>query len=368
MAERIAFNLLLNGISSFLAGLLVVFLALKLLRSPSHRERLYLLSLPFLKILWDLARGIPRGSYLYTSINPLALPPKASGLEISAGFNYGPILEIGLLVQDTAKKWHSISGADYLHEWLHRRFSPGAPWWFLAVLTTGSFALLLRRAVLAYRFSRRRRADRRFATGLPTSSLFPLPRPVDLYLSTGFRGTPFTGGVFRPYICFPRETYNRLGEPERRAAIAHELAHIRHFDVALSLAVECLGDIFWFVPGYRLLGRRISRLRELEADRAATAHGASPEHLARALLELSAHAVPSGPIVYSALVKERSLLALRVKTLLEGTTFAGRVSWKRKGVLLFITATVMLCSIGGNHELVVLPPWLENWFHARGWI
>lgn len=198
---------------------------------------------------------------------------------------------------------------------------------------------------------------------------------MDVYLSPRFEGTPFTGGVLRPYVCIPEGTYGRLNPEERHAVIQHELAHIGSGDLPLSLAIQVLGDLFWFVPGYRLLSRKIDRLREVLADRAAVARGASAEDLASALLKLKTQATASrGAILYSAFIREKSLLKLRVKSLMGESIDPRRPRWgwnnrwARMLILAWTTGGVMFCTIGGNHEVKKLPEWVERLARAWGWM
>src|SRR4051812_18080943 len=101
-ATQIVFNLFLNTACSFFAGFLVVATSIKLFKIEQGRIRLFLLSLPFLKIFWDLfVRKIPSSSIAYTGINPLELPPFHQTLWIGGGFSqYGP--EINLSYSSTA--------------------------------------------------------------------------------------------------------------------------------------------------------------------------------------------------------------------------------------------------------------------------
>src|SRR5205807_386644 len=85
-------------------------------------------------------------------------------------------------------------------------------------------------------------------------------RTVEIYVSLGFLGAPFTGGVLRPYVCLPATTLADLSADEQAAALAHELQHVRTLDVLQGALIELLGDLFWFLPFYGTLGRKLERL------------------------------------------------------------------------------------------------------------
>ena len=82
------FNLLVNSIFSLAAGVLVAVFFLWLFRVETGPWKLFLLSLPFLKIVYDFARGVPGNSVLWTGIDPFTLPPKHHLLRIDSGFSY----------------------------------------------------------------------------------------------------------------------------------------------------------------------------------------------------------------------------------------------------------------------------------------
>jgi hypothetical protein len=382
LSEEVLFNLIVNGTFSFLAGVVVVALGIRFFRVPPSKAKLYLLTLPFIKILWDIFRGIPKQSYLYTPINPLEVPPGHSFLGVGAGLSgYGPLLKVTYSIRDSRGFEHLISLADYLREWLKARYSPDVPLAMLYVLLGTAALLLARRLVAGILFELKRRANRRGPSSVALerreSASFFGSRAVDVYVSRGFSGTPFTGGVFRPYICIPADTRADLSPPELEAVVKHELAHIRNGDLLITFSIQVLGDLFWFVPGYRALSRKIDRLRELLADRAAVAQGAAPEQLASALVRIreSRQGFARVPVLYSALIRERSLLKLRVEDLIAGgerSAPKGRWGWKnpwlRAALAAWMTGGVMLCSLGGNDALEKLPLWAESLLRSWGWM
>ena len=160
---------------------------------------------------------------------------------------------------------------------------------------------------------------------------------------------------------------------EHDAVIQHEIAHIKSWDILYTAATKILGDIFWFAPFYRLLSTQIDRLREILADRDAVRLGAKPEYLASALVRLK-ETIMGAPqlVLYSAFVRERSLLGTRVDYLLNSKTLTAGERWgwnHRLGktvITVWICGAVMAATLGGNHEAKVepVPEWVKTLIHG----
>lgn len=367
------FNLLVNSVFSLLAGLLVVHFFLWLFRVETGPWKLFLLSLPFAKIVYDSARGVPRNSVLHSNIDTFNMPPRHHYLMADAGFSeWGPSFSLQFSVKDLQGNRHAESMGDYLALWLHKTFGVEVPLAILSGVVAISATLLAIRLLQAFRFERERRTDRLTAQPLRTIKLWK--RSVDVYLSSYFSGTPFTGGLLQPYVCIPADAHQKLSAEELEAVIAHELGHVRQLDLAVTIAVQILGDLFWFVPGYRWLSRRIDRLREIVADQWAVRSGIEPPLLASALVKLKEIPASDRFVLYSAFFREKSLLEIRVRRLLgEAPEKKPRLGWQNKWIRLAVTfwifTSVMTATFGGNHALDKTssqnPPWvnrlLESW-------
>ncbi len=367
------FNLLTNSIFSLFCGLLVVSFFLWLFRVQTGPWRLFLLSLPFFKIVYDTLRGVPADSVLLSGIDPFMLPPGQQSLEIGAGASqWGPFLNAVFYVRNFSGQEYVSSLGDYLTIWLSREFGSVAPLLILLVAAMVAFTLVFFRIKKGVKFERVRKKDRLNAHALQKISL--KFRTIDVYCSKYFSGTPFTGGVLNPYICVPADSLKKLNTDELDAVLKHELGHIRQFDLIMTLFVQVLGDLFWFIPGYKLLSRKIDRLREVVADEWAVKSGASAASLASALIKLKECTSTSGRfILYSAFFREKSLLKVRVNRLIEADGLKPpRMGWQYKGVryvfALWITTAVLLTTIGGNHTASELkaPDWLTYLLQALG--
>src|SRR5262249_5069672 len=109
-------------------------------------------------------------------------------------------------------------------------------------------------------------------------------RRVAIFVAGGLGGSPFTGGILAPFVCFPRGVWDALSPAERRAAIAHELAPVTEHHVLLTTLAGMVRDLFWFVPFIGAAERRLREACELAADARAVRCGVVPAVLASALV------------------------------------------------------------------------------------
>jgi Zn-dependent protease with chaperone function len=363
-------NLLVNSIFSLFAGLGLCFFFLWFFHVPTGRWKLFFLSLPFAKIVYDLALGVPRKSILFAGVDPLSLPAKHQRITIGLGWNgWVPELSTAFSTDALDGTRYNASIGDYLLFWLRRHLGASAPEILVWMVALVSFALIVRRLWHYGCFEWRRRREEKFALGLEA------PAGIEVYGSGQVSGTPFTGGLLRPYICFPKDALGVLSADEVRAVLAHETGHVRSYDLWLTLVIQILGDALWFVPGYRWLSRRIDRLREILADRWAVASGAEPLHLAAALLKLRGLSVSqTGPVLYSAFFRETSLVKERVQRLLGDVQevpprFGWQNSWVRVTVAAFVSLAVLNAVFCGNDRSAPPPPnpaWFIRWLQHAG--
>jgi beta-lactamase regulating signal transducer with metallopeptidase domain len=91
-----------------------------------------------------------------------------------------------------------------------------------------------------------------------------LRRPPPILLS-GRVGSPCVVGFLRPTIALPLDDA-AAPTATLRAALAHELVHVRRGDAALLAALAAVRCVFWFHPLAALLVARLGELRELSCD------------------------------------------------------------------------------------------------------
>jgi Zn-dependent protease with chaperone function len=347
-SSAIAFNLLVNALFSFVCTLGIVYGVLRLLRVGPDLGHLLLLGLPWLKLVWDLAQGIPESSFFW---HKLAGAQQELG-SFKLGFGatrFGPLLTFGLGARWGAGEY-SQSAAELLDTGL-RRVWPHLPT-LVVLLTFGISSSLVARRLLSWAcFARSRR---RLCESTPVCWHQLKWRSVPVYVSAAHRGAPYASGVLRPYIVFSVESFVRLSEAERHAAIQHELSHVRHADTLLLPLWSLLCDVGWFLPGARGLLERWRATCELRADEAAVRAGVAREVLALALLRVS-ELVVQKPQVSASLGRRGGLLRRRIERLLGAPEPAPRALYRHKLgrplLVLLVVAGVLQSLFFGNHLL-----------------
>lgn len=81
----------------------------------------------------------------------------------------------------------------------------------------------------------------------------------------------WTAGIFRPRIYLSEHVYERLGEGEREALLAHEQAHVRNNDLLKRAVMDVLARCFFFLPSLKESFQQIRFMQEVRADREALA-------------------------------------------------------------------------------------------------
>ncbi|MDP1827840.1 MAG: M56 family metallopeptidase [Archangium sp.] len=93
-------------------------------------------------------------------------------------------------------------------------------------------------------------------------------------------------GVWRPRLLVSARLFALLDEGELRAAVAHELSHVRRHDVLASWVMLGLRVVQAFNPVAQVLGRSLAWETELRADADAARWTGRPATLASALLKV----------------------------------------------------------------------------------
>ncbi|HBE70138.1 MAG TPA: hypothetical protein DDW52_18475, partial [Planctomycetaceae bacterium] len=74
--------------------------------------------------------------------------------------------------------------------------------------------------------------------------------------------TPFATGLWKPTIVLPAWAASHLNEPERRCVIAHEMNHIRRFDLWVEWLQRLVAVAWWPHPCVWVVSRELRRARE----------------------------------------------------------------------------------------------------------
>ena len=169
----------------------------------------------------------------------------------------------------------------------------------VALWLAGVLALALRGLAAEHAFRRRlareapTRDPRLLALVAELRARCGVRRPVELVV-TELVASPAVAGWRRPLVLLPRAVAERLGERALRHVLAHELAHVRHGDVAQGAAALLVRCLWWFHPLVHLaLAHRRSAQEAARDHEAVERLGEGSLSYARTMLELLAMRPPA---------------------------------------------------------------------------
>lgn len=111
-------------------------------------------------------------------------------------------------------------------------------------------------------------------------------RPVR-WLQEGAVVSPLVAGYWRPAVILPRSLLAELDSGALRQVLVHELAHLRRWDDWQRLWQGILNAVFFFVPAFWALSRRLELERESCCDRWVLRHAGGGRDYAALLLRLA---------------------------------------------------------------------------------
>lgn len=170
-----------------------------------------------------------------------------------------------------------------------------------------------------------------------------LRRPVRLAVHPGIRA-PMCVGLLRPVILLPTEENCPMTPGQRRASLAHELAHLSHLDDWVGLLAELWRSASWFYPPVHWTLGRLYLEREARCDEIASRHLEGPECYARWLLDLAPITVRP-PVLASSLLGGTDLAA-RIRRLLDGRPRPTHPMTRLRRGLLAVLAVSLLATAG----------------------
>jgi beta-lactamase regulating signal transducer with metallopeptidase domain len=98
---------------------------------------------------------------------------------------------------------------------------------------------------------------------------------------------PIVVGIVKPAILLPAALASALAPDQLEALFAHELAHVRRFDLLVNLFQRLAEAVLFFHPAVWFVSRRISMEREIAADDMVLAAGWQRVNYADALLRMA---------------------------------------------------------------------------------
>ena len=163
---------------------------------------------------------------------------------------------------------------------------------------------------------------------------------------------PFTLGLRTPKIVLPRAAVENWSEPQLRAILAHEIAHIQRGDIWGQLLAQFVFCLYWFHPLVWFATRQIRVTRESACDDMVLLTGEEPADFAEMLLELanafsskSRFALGCGVAMF----ERKSLIRKRITSILNGKVC-------RIPVGVFATLALFLFAVMGVAFASILSP------------
>lgn len=143
--------------------------------------------------------------------------------------------------------------------------------WIIACYVAGVALMLARLIVSSIRVQRLGATAERITTGPLVNSLRYLAQKWSMKVTPVLARSeqiivPRVTGILRPIILLPASAINGLTTDELELILAHELAHIRRFDLWINLLQRFTEAILFFNPALWYLSHRINMLREYCCD------------------------------------------------------------------------------------------------------
>ncbi|HUG19350.1 MAG TPA: M56 family metallopeptidase [Planctomycetaceae bacterium] len=165
------------------------------------------------------------------------------------------------------------------------------------------------------------------------ASRLGLSRFRRIYLSTHVREA-MAVGFFRPMILVPASWLTQLPTSTLEAVIAHELAHIRRFDLWINLYQRTVETLLFYHPAVWWLSSRIRDERELCCDEIAARTTGNNLEYALALEDVARCVYRETPLLGMSFSGEKNMKLLkRVRHVLGLSTMAKRSLWWPAGLL-----------------------------------
>ena len=168
-------------------------------------------------------------------------------------------------------------------------------------------------------------------------------RGVPVLAAPGLEG-PVTVGVLAPVVLLPASFAEGHDDDAIRAALAHELAHVRRRDFAANLAHEAALVPFAWHPAVRHLRRRLDETREMACDELAAASLLGPKRYARSLVAVAAGIRSLAPSPGLG-VNDADILEERVRHLLRPAGASGRRGPGFAAALALLLASSLVASL-----------------------
>ena len=181
--------------------------------------------------------------------------------------------------------------ADDRTYWPLRREPSALPGWAVCIWLAGVAVLSIATMGGWIRVRRLTRRGLQSADPAWTATLADLMRRLEIsrpvrLCTSALAEVPSVAGWARPYILLPVSALSGLSEPQLRAILAHELAHIRRHDYLVNLLQNAVETLLFYHPAVWWISRRVRQERENCCDDLAVAVCGDAIEYAGALAQL----------------------------------------------------------------------------------
>ncbi len=154
-------------------------------------------------------------------------------------------------------------------------------------------------------------------------------------------------GLVRPIVLLPLSWLTEMPPEVLEAVLAHELAHIRRWDLWVNMFQRLMETFLFYHPAVWWLSRRIRQQREMCCDELAVAATGNRTTYATALETVARQRLSNiEPTLASAIGGSKTALLDRVRNILGISSTNGRARWWPVGLIsLFLLATIWICSL-----------------------
>ena len=287
-------NLLVYGLQTSLAVSLLIVLVL-LIRKPVRKlfgaQTAYMLwALPFLRLFLP---PLPAGWSPFASLWPApaeTLPATAPAA--AAPESVPPVLLADMAPAETYPAETGVAALDSSITPLVASGIPAPSEWFSFLALAWIAGLVL---ILGVTWLR----QQEFRQKLPAHSFPPTPRqrdqvmslhrefqlsiPVSVLQSNVIKG-PMVSGTLRPVVLLPEYFDDDYTPEEQRAAIAHELAHVKRGDLWALMAARLFLALQWFNPLAHMAMKTFRIDQEAACDATTLTRGSLAPHIYAATL------------------------------------------------------------------------------------
>jgi beta-lactamase regulating signal transducer with metallopeptidase domain len=155
-------------------------------------------------------------------------------------------------------------------------------------------------------------------------------------------------GLLRPMVLLPACWLTEMTPEVLEAVIAHELAHIRRWDLWVNLLQRLLETLLFYHPAVWWLSRRVRLAREMCCDELAVAATGQRMSYAIALSEAACRrAAPNEPLLGATMGGTEMTLLSRVYNVLGLSPGRERARWWPAGLLALLVPLGIWCASAG---------------------